>query len=170
MLGAFTLIELLIVIAIIGVLSAVILVSLSRARTKATNASQDAEITQYDTALQLYYNDHNEFPYPGDAGAHCLGTYPGGLCGLASAPTSDSAALDAMLMPYIPGLPPGSSFALSNGDYWSGLIYFCTSYTAPNCTTARITWISQGAGQACARGATATAGPYSGTTICKLAL
>jgi prepilin-type N-terminal cleavage/methylation domain-containing protein len=166
----FTLIELLVVIAIIGVLASVILVSLEQARTKASNSSISQEIVQYENALQLYYDDNGGFPYPGDGSAHCLGAYPGGECGLASGPTSESATLDAALKPYIPGLPPGPAIALSTGDQWTGYAYFCTSYAAPKCTAARITWIMQGSGQICARGAAATAGPYTNTTVCKLAL
>jgi prepilin-type N-terminal cleavage/methylation domain-containing protein len=167
---AFTLIELLVVIAIIGLLASVILASLAQSHQKASTASQDLAVVQYQNALDLYYADHEGFPYPGNSNATCLGTYPGGTCGLASAPTTENPAITAALDPYISGTPPGPSVPLSTGDTWVGFVYFCTKYQAPYCTAARITWIKQQADAACPRGAASTTGPYAGTTICKLAL
>lgn len=165
----FTLVELLIVIAIIGVLSSVVLSALNTARTKASASSQDQEIDQYLNALQLYVLDHGGYPYPGDTGPHCLGAYPGGKCGTVSSPTYSSATLDAALNTYIPGLPGGPAFPLS-GDSWTGFIYFCTGYNGTACTNARITWLSQHTGVPCARGAAGNETTYPGFTVCKLTL
>jgi len=64
----FTLIELLVVIAIIGLLSSVILASLNGARKKSRDARRTADIKQLQTALELYYNDNNNYPIVGAAG------------------------------------------------------------------------------------------------------
>jgi type II secretion system protein G len=61
----FTLIELLVVIAIIGLLSSIILASLNGARAKARNARRQADLKELQTALELYYNDHNAYPSTG---------------------------------------------------------------------------------------------------------
>ena len=59
----FTLIELLVVIAIIGILSSIGLVALNGAREKARDAKRLNDLSQYRTALMLYYDDHdNKFP------------------------------------------------------------------------------------------------------------
>lgn len=58
----FTLIELLVVIAIIGLLSTLAVVALNSARSKARDAKRIADIKQVQTALELYYNDNNEYP------------------------------------------------------------------------------------------------------------
>ena len=58
----FTLIELMVVIAIIGVLSAVILPSLNEARMKSRDTRRISEIKQISTALELYYLDNNVYP------------------------------------------------------------------------------------------------------------
>jgi len=61
-LTGFTLIELLIVIGIIGILAAVVLVSLNSARTKSRDAKRLADVRQIMTALELYYNDNSGYP------------------------------------------------------------------------------------------------------------
>jgi len=60
----FTLVELLIVIAIIGVLSTIAFVSLNRARSKARDAKRIADVRQLQSALELFYNDQTEPEYP----------------------------------------------------------------------------------------------------------
>ncbi len=58
----FTLIELLVVIAIIGVLSSVVLASLNGARKKGRDARRMSDVKQLKLALELYYNDNNQYP------------------------------------------------------------------------------------------------------------
>lgn len=53
----FTLIELLIVVAIIGILSAVVLVSLGPARTKARDSRRMADFRSINTAMEMCYAD-----------------------------------------------------------------------------------------------------------------
>ncbi len=61
----FTLVELLIVIAIIGVLASIIIASLNTSRKKAYKVTTDQALKQMVTALQLYLNDTNG-TYPPD--------------------------------------------------------------------------------------------------------
>lgn len=58
----FTLIELLVVISIIGFLASIVLVSLNSAREKARIARVQMDLKQYQTALELYYDDNGKFP------------------------------------------------------------------------------------------------------------
>ena len=58
----FTLIELLVVIAIIGILSSVVLASLNSARTKARDAKRVSDVKQIQLALEMYYDDHTNYP------------------------------------------------------------------------------------------------------------
>lgn len=59
---AFTLIELLVVIAIIGILASFSSVALQSARGRARDAKRVSDIKQIQIALELYYNDSNQYP------------------------------------------------------------------------------------------------------------
>jgi prepilin-type N-terminal cleavage/methylation domain-containing protein len=59
---AFTLVELLVVISIIGLLSTIAVVSLSSARMKARDTRRLADMRQIQTAIQLYYETYGGFP------------------------------------------------------------------------------------------------------------
>lgn len=58
----FTIIELLIVIAIIGLLATISMVALNGARLKGRDAKRVGDIRQVQTALELYFNDQNSYP------------------------------------------------------------------------------------------------------------
>lgn len=59
----FTLIELLIVIAIVGLLSAVVLGSLNIARSKARDSARLEAMIQMRNAIELYKQDHGTYPH-----------------------------------------------------------------------------------------------------------
>lgn len=60
--SGLTIIELLIVIAIIGTLAAVVAVNLGSARLKARDAQRKNDLDKIRNALELYYNDHRQYP------------------------------------------------------------------------------------------------------------
>ena len=70
----FTLIELLIVIAIIGILAAILLPGLARARESARRASCLSNLSQLGLALQLFADEHDgRLPWSGGKdNAYCL--------------------------------------------------------------------------------------------------
>lgn len=103
---AFTLIELLIVISIIGILSSIILVSTNDTRAKGRDTKRIADISQLRIALELYYSN-NSSRYPETNSLNIL--------------THDSQKLIAQ----IPTDPSGASYAnsgnyfyYSNGDHF----------------------------------------------------
>ena len=61
-LSGFTLIELLVVISIIGLLSSVVLASLSGARESARDSRRQQDMGQIMTALEIYRNQHGHMP------------------------------------------------------------------------------------------------------------
>ncbi len=58
----FTLIELIVVIAIIGLLASIVLTSLSRARVKSRDTARAEAIVQIRTAVELYNNENGHYP------------------------------------------------------------------------------------------------------------
>lgn len=85
----FTLIELLVVIAIIGLLSTLSVVALNNARMKSRDAKRISDIKQIQTALELYFNDVNNYPA-------ALGTSiaNGAVTYMASVPTNPTPQTD----------------------------------------------------------------------------
>jgi general secretion pathway protein G len=65
----FTLVELLVVISIIGLLSAVVFSSVNSARAKAKNSRRIADLKQLQLALEMYYNNNGAYPVTTAAGA-----------------------------------------------------------------------------------------------------
>lgn len=59
---AFTLVELLIVVAIIGILAASVIVNLSLARTRARDARRKADLKSVQTALEIYAEEKGSYP------------------------------------------------------------------------------------------------------------
>ena len=58
----FTLIEILVVVAIIGLLSSIVMAALSTARVKARDSRRLSDILQIKKALELYYLNNNTYP------------------------------------------------------------------------------------------------------------
>lgn len=148
----FTLIELLVVISIIGLLSSVVLASLSTARASARDSERIAAVKQIQNALELYALDHGG-EYPGYinpnttngesafarsvAGSQEIGTGNSG-CGYGSPGASGDGnttympgiwcRLENALSPYIKKLP--RTF-ISNNTYY----YFVYKVPARDTTT-----------------------------------
>ncbi|MDO8559774.1 MAG: type II secretion system protein [bacterium] len=58
----FTLIEMLVVIAIIGLLSTLVLIAYGNARSKARDAIRSGDVAQLRKALEVYFNTSVDFP------------------------------------------------------------------------------------------------------------
>jgi general secretion pathway protein G len=60
--SGFTLIEILVVVAIIGLLTALLLVNLVGIRERGADTRKKSNLNQFRTALRLYYNDYQSYP------------------------------------------------------------------------------------------------------------
>jgi len=58
----FTLVELLVVIALIGILSTLLLANFNAARQRSRDAQRKSDLRNLQTALRLYYNDNVGYP------------------------------------------------------------------------------------------------------------
>jgi type II secretion system protein G len=92
----FTLIELLVVIAIIGILSTLAVISLNNARQKAKDAKTVSDIKSIQTALELYYNDFNSYPFAAGTGVLPTSIASGTQVYMQQVPLSESGAAYAV--------------------------------------------------------------------------
>lgn len=68
----FTLVELLVVISIIGVLSAILMVNFVGTRERARDSQKIQDLNSIRNALRLYYNDFQSYPVSASCGGTCL--------------------------------------------------------------------------------------------------
>jgi prepilin-type N-terminal cleavage/methylation domain-containing protein len=68
----FTLIEILITVAIIGVLAAIVAVSFNKAQAKSRDTKRLSDLHDLQSALYLYKDDHHEFPPNVCGSAYCM--------------------------------------------------------------------------------------------------
>ena len=97
----FTLIEILVVTSIIGYLSSFVLASMSAAQAKARDVQRVSDLRQIRNALNMYYNDHGEYPDPTEYGGH-QSTY---FQSSATSGDQNWEGLEDALAPYMPKLP-----------------------------------------------------------------
>jgi prepilin-type N-terminal cleavage/methylation domain-containing protein len=60
--NAFTLVELLVVIAVLGILSTIGLVAFNSSQVRGRDATRKSDLRQIANALELYYNDYGYYP------------------------------------------------------------------------------------------------------------
>ncbi|KKU98781.1 MAG: pilin domain-containing protein, general secretion pathway protein G [Candidatus Jorgensenbacteria bacterium GW2011_GWC1_48_8] len=102
----FTLIEMLVVIAIIGLLSSVVIIGLGGSRSKARDARRIADIQQIQNALELQYNPATGYPV--------AGTPP--TATITGAPTKDPQSKDYQYAPNATTLGYNLGICLENSE------------------------------------------------------
>lgn len=139
----FTLIELLIVIAIVGVLSALLMANFIGVRQRARDSQRKADIRQIQSALELYRSDTNNYP-----SGNNLNNCSSGCTGTSSC-FGNSPTCSTIYMNKVPSDPLGSpwvyTYAPSGGGY---TLYACLENAGDSqkdtnrqtsCTTASFT-------------------------------
>lgn len=130
----FTLIEILVVVAIIGLLSAIILPSLNRARASSRDTQRKMEFNQIVKAMTFYYDKHGHYP-PNNTGGDL--TYAVNFNNMAQT------LVDEGFLSKVPVSPCGSACIYSQGGYayynygptYLGAMIITFLETAPNTTT-----------------------------------
>ncbi len=127
----FSLIELLVVLAIIGILAAIVLVSLSRAKEDAYLSKALSESRQIEMAVQMYLDDHGEYPV-----SPSLGEPPPGM----------DRYINPDIWNYGSGPWPGSTYVLNHwnppdfppiDEVFQISIRFCAKETPPHADPCR---------------------------------
>ena len=67
----FTLIEILVVIAILGLMASIIMASTASARMKSRDAKRKADLRQMATMMEMYYNQYGYYPAPSGGAGWC---------------------------------------------------------------------------------------------------
>lgn len=98
----FSLIELLVIIAIIGLLASAILSELDNARDAARDAQRLTNLRLVQSAILMYHNDNGHYPRESDGANGVL---------------TETAGLDAMLAPYLTTIPR-DPLQSSAGNYY----------------------------------------------------
>lgn len=121
----FTIIELVVVIAIIAVLSGIILFNVNQYYAKSRNTKRVADLSNIKKALEMYAADHNG-QYPSTGGALvCLGVSSSEQCW--SGPYGND-AVNSALLPYMSSIPIDPN----SGRIYSTYVYRCPgSYWLP---------------------------------------
>jgi type II secretion system protein G len=106
--NAFTLLELLVVVAVLGVLVAIMLPNLVGVRARARDSALKNDLHQLKVALRMYYNDHQSYPDDDDNG----GIVACGDDGSTVCPNGDgSFAIGEVL--YMKEMPDGDKYSYS---------------------------------------------------------
>jgi len=173
----FSLIELLVAIAIIAVLLALALPNYLGARERARDSKKKSELAQLKTALRLYYNDYQRYPAVAvPVSGEGLGTIAGCKVGGTSAcpcktdafdfATSTDIGCDAVATIYMKRFPSNITFG-NNVDYYgvtSDGEDFCIKTPLENISDADIAASQKACTTTCANTADTRQGPVISTT------
>lgn len=161
--NGFTLIELIVVIAIIGLLASIISAGLSNSKIKGQNAAIIQQVSEYQKAVGLYIiNNNNRYPDVGNTAAHCVGSGNKKCLWVGTEISTESSGPLTNLESYIPGLPFVDTPILAGIGTYKGLIYACNDI---NCNTANFYWPEINA-TSCTKGTIhpiTLQAPYTGT-------
>jgi prepilin-type N-terminal cleavage/methylation domain-containing protein len=136
--NGFTLIELIVVIAIIGLLASIISASLTDSKRKGENAAILQQVGEYQKAVGLYIiNNNNRYPDVGDTLMHCIGSGNEKCLWAVDEIAVESSGPLTNLEPYISGLPFVNTPTLTGVGMYKGLLYQCND---SNCNTANFYW------------------------------
>ena len=115
----FTLLEILVVIGIIGILSAVVMVSLGRSKANARDVKRVADVREILNATQIYFNSVEDYPPDcaeiGYAGGCDIADFMG--LGFGADSSIDSQFMGFLAPDYMP-LPPSDPLVGSTEHYY----------------------------------------------------
>jgi type II secretion system protein G len=129
---AFTLIEVMLVISIIGLLASVILSSLSLTKAKANTAKRMANVTEIQKALEVYYLNNKAYPSTGGSLQSLCTTWGGVTAWIPNLTPTYIGALPND--PDTDGVSKCCYLYRSNGTDYKLMFAFGGNAAAPTCT------------------------------------
>ncbi|MEY2641044.1 MAG: hypothetical protein RL150_437 [Candidatus Parcubacteria bacterium] len=153
----FTLIEILMVVAIIALLSSIVIAALNSARDNARNVHRNETARQYIIAMGLYQNTYGSYPTGGcidpiecaSVTRVCLGDHPTNSCFIYGPDPGEqeSSIVNSQISEFIPALPALTDPIVTVDETFTGIVYGCITDTGPNaCKAYSMTWALEGDG------------------------
>lgn len=102
--NGFTIVELLVTIAVIGILASIMIISYSGIQQRSRDSTRDSDVTQLKIAIEKYHSEKSKYPdvCPGGDNSDC-----------------DVSYLSATLNPYLKTVPIDPSNASDSSIYYS---------------------------------------------------
>ncbi len=139
----FTLIELLTVIAIIGILAAIIVPTVAKVRSSAHNATCLSNLRQIGVAVILYANDNKQiFPPASDADSNSLSSTLRPYMGAGKTVNNTNSNSEAFICP-ARGVVPEDSNNFLRSSYSAHLLLFPSIHDSPNAPRYRTNTITR---------------------------
>ena len=174
----FTLLELLIVIAIIGVLSAVAIMAMDDSKRKSRNSAVISQMYEYQKSLELYFTDAGTYPRTNlarthkycvgegqTAGQRCMGNVTTGYSPAATAPIESAFLTRMTRLPRIKQSRGGYDYS---SPAYSGCVGSGTANTTCGGGQYSIWFLMEGTNESCGRAIVADANLVGEFTLCRL--
>lgn len=130
----FTILELLVVIFIISVISAIVLVALGESRERSRNTARAVQIIELQKAFDIVFSDTGYYPRHGTGASAtvCLGDYPDNACWQNGNSVQETTAIETAIVPHymgtIPTIDNTNVFGEGSGSTYEGMIYTHLNY------------------------------------------
>ncbi len=111
--SGFTLIEIMIVVAIIAILAGILIPNFTHARAQAQTAACESNLREIGTAMELYYTDHQQYPNNTGATVQVDGTAASGLQDELNNVPHDPAGLPGATYSYVAASGSTPSYAIT---------------------------------------------------------
>lgn len=131
--NGFSLFELVMVIAILGIIASLIMVALAESRNHSKNTTRAAQIKEFQKTFDLYFSDTGHYPRFGtsESATICLGDYDDNACWENGNSVNETSTIRNAITPHYMGQLPKidtTLFGQDSGELYEGMIYTHQNY------------------------------------------